>query len=336
MNSQTDTTYFSSLDFLKAFAMFAVINNHITVPLFKVSYSIYSVTLFIFVAGMTSVISVEKSNFEYSPYLKKKFLPLISWYLFALVAYIFIEQRFFSFNFFLHELRTFGLEVSNGHLYYLAFYSELMLISPFIVKLYSCRNANIIKNFLLLCISIILSFFFYRYTHIEGLALASQYVLGGSYFFVLNIGIFYWVNIKKFLVSIVSNIFCLVFSIFLFVYFQKNNYIDLSWSNPPNLYTIFYTLIIFFFLNSLHNLLISLFEKLNLNTKSIFLPIFIVGKNSLYIYLFHMVIVEIIDKNNVSGTIIIKLLGYIGCLYLPILFVFIVKKMLSKIQTDIS
>lgn len=336
MNTKINNTYFSSLDFLKAFAMFAVITNHIPLPVFNIYYSIYSVTLFILVAGMTSVISVNKTNFQYSAYLKKKFLPLLGWYLVALIAHILIEQHFFSFTFFLKELRSFGLEVSNGHLYFLAFYIELMLVAPFIVKLYLCKNANIIKNLVLLLLSWLLSLLFYRYTCIEGLALGSRYAFGGSYFFVLNLGIFFWIHIKKLLTQTTSNVIGLITSVLLFIYFYHKKYIDLSWSNPPNQFAIFYTLIIFSFLFCLHNLLVTLFNKIHLPAKTIFSPILIVGKNSLYIYFFHMIIVDIINKCRLSHTVFNKLLANICCLYLPILLIYSIKKIASKLQLHLS
>ncbi len=333
MISKTNDTYFSSLDFLKAFAMFAVITNHVSLPLFNISYSIYSVTLFILVAGMTSVISAQKSNFQYITYLKRKFQPLLVWYLVALIAYILIDQHFFSFSFFLHELKNFGLEVSNGHLYFLAFYIELMLIAPFIVNLYLLKNANIIKNLILLFLSFLFSLLFYHYTCIEGLALGSRYVFGGSYFFVLNLGIFFWINIKKYFTSTIHNTVGLIVTIFLFTHFFHSNYIDLSWSNPPNRFTIYYTLIIFSFLFCLHNLLVTLLTKWNLPAQTILSPIFIIGKNSLYIYLFHMIIVDLINRCNISNTITARLLTNICCLYLPILFINIVKKLFFKMKS---
>ena len=336
MDSKTDNTYFSSLDFLKAFAMFAVITNHIPLPLFNIYYSIYSVTLFILVAGMTSVISVNKTNFQYSTYLKNKFLPLLGWYLVALIVHILIEQHFFSFTFFIKELRSFGLEVSNGHLYFLAFYIQLMLVAPFIVKLYLCQKANIFKNLFLLISSCLLSLLFYRYTCIEGLALGSRYVFGGSYFFVLNLGIFFWINIKKLLTSTTSNVIGLITSVFIFIYFYCEQYIDLSWSNPPNRFAIFYTLIVFSFLFCLHNLFVKLCSKMNIPAKTIFSPILIVGKNSLYIFLFHMIIVDIINKCALPHTVFNKLLANICCLYLPILLVYGIKKTTLKLQTYLS
>ena len=312
--------------------MFAVITNHIPLPLFNISYSIYSVSLFILVAGMTSVVSFSKPNFQYIPYLKKKFFPLLGWYFISLTLYILIEQHFLSFNFFIHELRTFGLEVSNGHLYFLAFYIELMLIAPFIVKMYLCQNANIFKNLFLVFLAFLLSLFFYHYTHIEGLALGSRYAFGGSYFFILNLGIFFWINVRKFFTSTLSNVSGLILSILLFIFFFQKKYIDLSWSNPPNHFAIFYTCIIFSFLFCLHNLLTTLFDKLHLKPETILSPILIVGRNSLYIYLFHMIIVDIIDNFYIPGTVLNKLLANTCCLYLPILLIYIIRKLTEKIK----
>lgn len=95
------------IDFLKAIAMVAVIQNHLPseARLYEVLYSIFSVSLFVLLGGITSVISLQdQDSFEYKDYLIKKIKKIFIPYLVATCGYTVFDLGYLDIFYMLKKL----------------------------------------------------------------------------------------------------------------------------------------------------------------------------------------------------------------------------------------
>lgn len=172
------------IDFLKALAMIAVLQNHLPreTRLYCVEYSIYSVSLFVLCGGVVAATSLEtQKKFEYKIYFWKKIRTILWPYFVATCGYVIFEIGYLDIFYMFNKLVSFTYG-SNGHMYYLVFYFELILIAPILVKVYKKYENNEWMQIVILVFSAILAYIFEKYTYLDKFVLGSKYLFGGSYF----------------------------------------------------------------------------------------------------------------------------------------------------------
>ncbi|MNZ80062.1 Acyltransferase family protein [compost metagenome] len=274
--------------------MIAVILNHTYNIVFTnqmlLLHTIFSVTMFVFVGGITAAISIDRQAEVKPIYLMRRITGILVPYLFAALAYhVYVYKGHFSYVLFYQQLIGF----SYPAMYYIAFFIQLVLISTFLFKLIKAKyNSPIIL--LIIGLIYLLSFYFTNYTKIADIGLAGANILGGTYLFVFSMGIlfFFWMpklsNIKA-----GSVIFSL--SVIGLLIFEYKDYILSSWANPPKTLTMIYTLLVFGIVFGMFNII-----KSKLHYIQGFLNVFnYIGKNSLYIYLYHFLFITISTQHNV-------------------------------------
>jgi fucose 4-O-acetylase-like acetyltransferase len=250
--------------------------------------------MFVFVGGITASISINsKSEITVQYLINRIFGILIPYFIASLVYYLVGFKGSFNLNNFINYLKNFS---TSPPMYYIAFYVQLIIISTLLFKIIKSKyNSPII--IIILILIYIFSIYLTKYTMIDGMALAACNIFGGTYLFVFSIGIFFYMWMDKLIsrnINIIISIICMLGLTF----FEYKHYILTSWSNPPLLSTIVYTLLIFGIVFSLFNL----FEgKLNKCKKA--LGIFnYIGKNSLYIFLYHSLFITIAVQHNIFKT----------------------------------
>lgn len=82
------------VDFLKAIAMIAVLQDHLpAAKLYNWRYSIFSVSLFVLLGGITAAISLEKKpSFDYGNYFWKKVRTIMLPYFVATCGYVIFDK----------------------------------------------------------------------------------------------------------------------------------------------------------------------------------------------------------------------------------------------------
>lgn len=290
------------IDFLKALAMIAVLQNHLPyeAKLFNDVYFIYSVSLFVLCGGVTAAISLEdKTDFEYKIYLWKKIKTIMLPYFVATCGYVIFEIGYLDVFYMINKLVNFTYG-SNGHMYYLVFYFELILIAPVLVKLYKKYADNELMQIGILIFSAILAYVFEKYTYLDKFALGSKFLFGGSYFFLFSLGIYVYFHINlldKLCVKVIM-IFASIVALGIIVY---RKWYLVWWSNPPSIKAIIYTMVVF----SLGYSSITLLQRLIKDTrfKRLCIPLLelfcLIGKYSLYIYLWHMMLLDILLEHGI-------------------------------------
>lgn len=139
---------------------------------------------------MAAVISLEnQTEFEYKAYLQKKVKTIMLPYFVAICGYVIFEIGYFDVFYMFNRLVNFTYG-SNGHMYYLVFYFELILIEPVLVKLYKKYENNEMIQIGILVSSAMMAYIFEKYTYLDRFILGSRYLLG-KLFFIVQFGDLY-------------------------------------------------------------------------------------------------------------------------------------------------
>ncbi len=313
MTRETKTGRQPWIDFCRGLAMIAVIIDH-TKDFYPQSiylHTIFSVTMFTFLGGICSAMSLERRTNSLLSYSLNRIMPILSGYAIATAAYCFYHDNFvFPFHNYFVSLLRFN---ASPHFYYLVFYLQLIAISPF---LYYCivRCDNVLKQSALILAVYILSVVFKKHTFILDAIGGGKILLGGSYFTVFALGmIFYghskWLTSKPKYLSII-----LATSIVALTFYEYFGCIYNTWSNPPNLLLTFYTLIITLIFFSLFNSTAG--TKLNLNKLTMCIQA--VGRRSLNIYLYNLLIILIARKHILSQNLDPMTALFKGIIFIPL------------------
>lgn len=253
------------LDFLKGLAICAVVLDHLYGVFYKnifiQQHTSFSVALFIFLAGITTAMSLSKYNLF--QFYKKRLLAIINPYILAtFLISLFIHKPFLS------SLINFN---AAGPFYFIAFFLQLLLIAPILNKL----------NYFFLPLIFAVSFLLNRF-HFTNLWGGGEFLFGGSFLFLFYLGIIFYKKISFFKQKFIFFIIAALILIFIELF----NLIPATWHNPPYFLTMFYTLTIF-----------SLFYNLNLNPKRLIIRLFsFLGRYSLYIFLYHSLLFSLLEK----------------------------------------
>ena len=250
---------------------------------------------------------------------------------------VFCIYYYRQFNFM--AFKNYLLSFSTPGSYFVCFYTQLMISAPILVISFIAFNSQKGIQFLMLCFFSLLGVVLNYYSVIGDLYLGANYVLGGTYLEVFCIGIFIMLNIEYLNKKIIKIISLLIAVIYLVVFFT-NNYYENAWTNPPNQIAISYSLAVFIVLYCLLDFL----NLLPLNKKKIDVfirPITILGENSLWIFLFHFIVITILQEKtqilsfSTGWVKFIRfarkfIIFFIGALYIPLILKCIVNIAYNK------
>lgn len=284
------------INFLKGAAMLAVVFDHLYGLVYKNNYvhslTIYSVTLFIVLAGFTSSISLGRTKLPMKTYIYKRIAPIVIPYLVAtLVYHLYWNKLYFDFNTFKNQVIMFN---ASAPFYFVLFFLQLVVVSPLLYKLF--QGHKLYQQLLSLLFIYLISFYLTHFTNISNYYGGASKILGGSNLFCFCLGIFLQLLVtdppsflkRIFQYDVKGLVFGLVASLFALFIYINSHLLEKSWANPPNKSTLIYTLIVAAVL--LFVFLIS--EKRFKRFTMIFMPVELIGSNSLYVFLYHSLFID--------------------------------------------
>ncbi|MFX3632167.1 MAG: acyltransferase [Candidatus Pristimantibacillus sp.] len=275
------------IDFLKGVAILAVVLDHLHGIIYNNTQihllTQYSVTLFILLAGVTSGISNSNNTLKYSPYIIRKLRSIFIPYMLATVIYHIVANSYhFNFELFKQQLIMFN---ASGPFYFVLFYMQLVIVSPFLYKLFA--NRAIYQQGILLIVFYFISKYLTHYTAIEGYYGGAGKLLGGSYLFVFCFGIVVYLNLH--LLDRVKKVWLwigLLLSVGIYLLYINIGWLEKGWFNPPTKYTFMFALIValigWFAFHLVHTTWIS----------KILFVVELLGKYSLYVFLYHSLFIH--------------------------------------------
>lgn len=349
------------LDFAKCMAMAAVVVDHSIGYLYESTliqfFSFYSVTTFILAAGYGIELSYERKGISYH----KQFNSLIKMFMYYLVANIFGFYFIFqSLNGaeFIDKLLHFNLQ---GPYYYFAFFFQLIMIAPFLVKLCEkCSNFGKWKKWIahLVVISLLCYMlkFFNMTTNLFDIYGGGHVLFGGAYLLIYYIGILlarekiYTLNKGKFS-ALLALIFLGLGAYWCNHTFNNNREFDAYFSsyfgggiNPPGVVIILYALCIFsacYFIDQVWNKLIEKCSNRFINKclASFQAVLLFLGRNTVYIYLYHLMAMAYLRNFLLEGHIVgiddhfmVRFCVYLGALVLPAVLGAAISKVIAYIE----
>ncbi len=287
------------IDFCRGIAMLTVIIDHTQMlyPKFVAQYTIFAVPMFVFLGGITSSMSLEKTKSPIFQYVWKRLKPIVFSYAIATAAYrIYTDGFDFSLSNYLSSLLLFN---ATSPFYFLAFYIQLVAISR---PLYWCINKydSIAFKVALMIILYLLSVYIINHVRILNLHGGGAYLLGGTFLLVFAMGMVCRKPIAAITSSPKKVVALFIASVAMLIIYERLDWIHVQMSNPPDLKAIFYTMI-------MTALTISSFH-LAANNRTFLVEwamLFIrtIGKHSLYIYLYHFLVILLIGSTNCYYTL---------------------------------
>lgn len=331
------------IDFMKGLAMLAVLVDHTVYHggIFAgfEGYSVFSVSLFVLVLGYNLYFSYTRNPDTSINALWKKISKFLLYYAIATAIISSLQMKQLNLLTYIDFLVYFK---GNAAYYFCFMYIQLVLISGLIYNIVKSSKNVITDLFLLLVVSGI-SIILTKNTYMLPLHGGGKVLFGGTYLAVLTLG---FISAKWYKVYFTGRMRFCILTISTILFFISLKYIPLAWSNPPNLYAIFYTASIFFIIVSLNSLIsgrINLFPVKFMGLKDkvsvLLLPAFligIIGRYSLHIFLWQGLLIQQLlpimgryDFSRISFIIIVAFLGvFIGKLSEILLVLF--KKHLLK------
>lgn len=302
--------------------------------------SYFSVSLFILLSGLSSVISSSNKFKGFQHQFKKVMKLFISYSIATLILFIYY-RRFFDLKQYIDTLLNFNIQ---GPYYFLVFYFQLALITPLLVywfKLCNKSKYKILWHTITMFIILYLSSLFIRYTFILPVHGGGRFLFGGTYLVLYYFGMllspintmpFFKKNI--FLLFIIS---CVSWIIWLVLMTNNMIIIDSILSpifgfgfNPPSFNFSMFAILTLFVLFSLFNCLE------NLKFKSVKLVLYSfsnLGQYTLYIFMYHLLVKDIILSilPEITNIWLIRLLVFIPMITFPALFIIILNQVKSFI-----
>lgn len=187
-----DKQHIRWIDAAKGVAIIAVIIDHSYGVLYTnrilslLSY--FSVSVFVFLGGITSYISCEKhANKKVGEIMIKRGKSIIVPYIGATCVYQLVITGMLEMPSLLQHLFRFDI---TGPFYFVLFYVQLLLVSPILYRLINCWNRNNEKiiHIILVFTSVFVAIFCVRRTFIVDVWGGGKYLLGGSYFTIFLLG----------------------------------------------------------------------------------------------------------------------------------------------------
>lgn len=332
------------LDCTKAVAIIAVIVDHTYGVLhgdkILLYASFFSVGLFVLTAGF--VVNIDRvKSFSYQA---KKVGKMFLQYAIATAIVLFCVERFFDLKQYIMHLLNFSITPSY---YYMLFFIQLILISPLLAfwfRICECRRGRMLFHVITLLVLCWMASIFVRYTYVLPVWGGGQYIFGGTYIVLYYIGILIS-NLKIFDISrwslktriVTSIITLLVFGALVWARVSDNLVIDKVLSpywgegiNPPSIQAMLLAMAVFIGCYAFFTLLV----EVNCNMIKYLLRILeIVGQNTLYVFLYHLLVRDILRKllSNYISIWFIRVLIFISMITLPVIVAIGVKQIFIRV-----
>ena len=327
------------IDCAKYIAIIAVAIDHTNGFLYEnkmlASASYFSVSLFILLSGLSSVISSGKrvKSFEYQ--LKKVYKLFVSYSIATFILFIYY-RKFFELKQFVDTLINFNIQ---GPYYFLVFYFQLALITPVLVVWYKFCDKNkfrIILHTISMLVILYLSSILIRYTFVLPVHGGGRFLFGGTYLALYYFGMLLspistMVFFKNNRISllILTSILWIVWLVLM-----TNNMITVDSAliplfgagfNPPSfnfsVFAILTLFVLFLFFSFLENLKSSLVQKFVISLS-------ILGQYTLYIFMYHLLVKDIILSilPEITNIWIIRLVVFVPMVTFPAIIVIVINK----------
>ncbi|SFC74527.1 acyltransferase family protein [Butyrivibrio sp. YAB3001] len=317
------------VDVSKLFAMIAVIVNHTTGILYtnlNIAYASYfSVSLFIVTMGVTTYWSFDRKHGDYKMKVKKSCLKIIIPYLVATLVYCIWAEKQFVFSMFLDRAIHFS---ACGPFYYVMLYVQLLLVSPilyYVLAVAHGKRYRMLYELVGFAIVVALSVFTTNNTNILDVYGGGGKLFGGTYLILLYIGMLFGKYCNRLTLGKIGSsiVFFSMFFVTIIWWYLVTKYraaIDSFFPfgdgiNPPGvglgLCAILMMSLLFFFERVFTDkkVVASMFEKLSL-----------LGRHTLYIFLYHMLLIDYISRSlgflKVNVNHWIKIIIYFICIFI--------------------
>lgn len=326
------------IDFCRGIAIIAVIIDHTSsyYPSLLVLHTAFSVPMFVFLGGITSCMSLERRTQPTAKYIVKRLRPIIGPYLVANAAYQFVNDKLV---FSLHNyLTTLFLFSGSPPFYFLVFYPQLIILSPYLYEWF-IRNKSYMICAVALMASYAVSLISQHHTFILDVHGGGKYLFGGTFLFLFVAGM---VTFQLFLKRYANLNYWIIgaFAVLLLSLFDLLGLIHNVWHNPPNMYSILYSLIAIVICIAAAHILESRKSFLVYMLRRI---VNLLGTHSLYIYLYHLLIIRVVTKvMSITGIItwsngpFTGIILLLSALSVPILFETIITLTSAVMQQRLS
>ncbi len=305
------------VDVAKFLAILAVMTDHTEGILYESSdvayFSYYSVSLFIIVMGITTMWSYSRNSESLAKKVRNKCIGMIRPYVIATVIYCIFMYKSFDLEAVIYHLIRFN---ATGAFYYVLLYIQLVLISPVLFCIFEKTKGKkwgIAVEAASFVIVICISSWTTNHSNILGVYGGGGKLFGGTYLILLYLGM--WVgkyygkiSVKTVPAGILAAIMlCCTIAWWRFIANDKCQ-IDLRFPfgegfNPPGISLGLYAVLMALMLYFLETALLSHPDGIPMKIMEAFA---FLGKHTLYIFLYHRFILDIVIPyiSAVSGIVI--------------------------------
>lgn len=339
------------IDCLKTFSILAVFTDHTNGFLYKnqtIAYmSYFSVSLFVLLGGITSYMSNKRhEELTWLQDIGRKLKGILVPYAIAMAIHLFFQFKVLDLKTYLKVLIEFGGVEFTSPFYFIVFYLQLILVSRCLYRIINWTEGKKwykIWFIFELVIALLFSAICIQYTYILPVHGGGQYLFGGTYFMIYYLGMIigrYYQEVKW--NQTISLVVCIISAITMscWVLFISNNRLAIDNKlkyfggfNPPGISFITYAILVFVFGWSLDNV-INLFNLKRIRRIESYIST--IGKYSLYIFLFHLLIINNIRNSQIGILIeraniwIIRLVYLVAVIIISIGIGWIIEKCLLK------
>lgn len=291
------------IDCAKLVAIIAVIVDHCYGFLYNNSQmamaSYFSVSVFVMLSGVTSYMSNQRSETNAIWMLTiKRILSVFLPYVLATAIYQIVLTKYFDVTVFFNNVIAFN---ATPPFYFILFFLQLIAINPFLYSLLRFGNNHKYSNvwqFGIICILCVLSAVSINYTYILPVHGGGQFLFGGTYIVLYYLGMLFY-DKHMFFVNKKCKILLLCSSSIAWIIWWQllcrellpfDVMVQKYWGaggNPSSINFIVFAIITFFLLYSLFSLLE---ESCNKIAAKLICIISFVGQNTLYIFLYHLLV----------------------------------------------
>ncbi|MEA4821290.1 MAG: acyltransferase family protein, partial [Erysipelotrichales bacterium] len=265
----------------------------------------FSVSLFILISGVATYFSYERNEFEIVSFKSNliKQLPLLKKFIIAVLLNLLFVLLFLNPQ---GEINYYKVLTLNELGYFIVFFIQLKMITPLLLWIFKKSSENKFKNIyhiVTLIIILIISIIIMRFCNIFPFYGGGAYLLGGTYLFLYYFGIFLGSTSlfkckskRKRLIALIGS-----FSLCLYWFFMQlstNFYLDKLFSNffgsginPPSIFLSVYAFLVLIVCYSLFSILEDISTSM---IKKILYFLAFLGSNSLYIFMYHLLIRDVI------------------------------------------
>jgi len=331
------------LNFAKLIAIIAVITNHTFQYLYHnqdiVYASYFSVSLFIIISGMTSYLSNSRRDETWKESIIRGCKKICLTYLISVVIHEII--LFGSFDFLRYLSHVVYFNISGPH-YYVLLYIQLMIVSRILfslLKRYDNTKHSVLFEIITFFIIVIISSYTTRYTNILNVYGGAGKVLGGTYLILFYLGMLIMKHKIFEKITFLKSLLCfIVGGISWFVWWKFNcntgrivdTYVLFGEGvNPPSIYLM---LSAFFVLITCYGFF-TILEKINVFSKLVDF-MFWLGKHTLYIFLYHeLILVNFLFPNfRLSNIWIMRIVVFFVIFVASLLIEYIIELILKQFK----